>query len=117
MNFPTASLGKVTKANFILKIRATLIDPIYYYDASAGDFVQYLVSITTNSPLFNITVSTNEAPLFEVELASQQVAAGGKLIYTLPKIVEKDGYKAYIQSYSSVPKVSFMKLNRVYKEN
>ena len=117
MNFPTGSLGTVTKANFILEIRASLIDPIYYYDASAGDFVQYLVSITTNSPLFNITVSTNSAPLFEVELASQQVAAGDKLIYTLPKIVEKDGYKAYIQSYSSVPKVSFMKLNRVYKEN
>ena len=67
------------------------------------------IHITTNSHFFNITVSLG--PIFETDLEAQVVLAGEKLIYTLPKIINRDGYQAYIRSYQSVPKMSFMKMN------
>jgi hypothetical protein len=114
VNFPQGSLGPVTQANFVIKILATQIEPIYHFDTS-GDFALETVDITTSSHLFNITVST--ASVFEKDLASQMVEAGEKLIYTLPKIIDFNGYQAHIIRVSSLPKISFMKLNSVDKEN
>lgn len=53
--------------------------------------------------MFNVTVSTNFAPIFETDLVAQFVLAGEKLIYTLPKIVDRDGYQTFIRGFQSVP--------------
>ncbi len=73
VNFPLGSLGPVTQANFVIKILAAQLDPIYLFDTS-GDFALYTLDITTISHLFNITVYT--ASVFEEDLASQMVEAG-----------------------------------------
>ena len=39
------------------------------------------------------------APVFQTELASQQMLAGDSLVYTLPKIVDSDEYRGFILSH------------------
>ena len=57
------------------------------------------------------------APVFQTELASQQMLAGDSLVYTLPKIVDSDEYRGFILSHYTSPSVSFAKLNTANKEN